>query len=248
MLLPFLTLVLSLAFITLATPFPVPTAQTSTIPLLTPTPTIAPRCGDGDCTFAGTATTLPATTTILSTTSVPCYITTYITDSTTVTSTVYSTATITSTVTSEGTVWIYQFSPTPYLFSSTYESTLQITETLTTYWQSDIGVGEVSTYTASPTMNTGGGGDGGGWGTSVTTTQATGNAWTHAGSGGAAPDNAGTRLATTLSEGWQTAAGPVTGNQGGGAVVNWSAGSKVVTRSISIAVCVGSGVMLLIVW
>lgn len=71
------------------------------------TPTLAPRCDDGDCSFGGSATTLQAstvTTTVMSVTSVPCYTTVFVTKGTTTTETVYSTETVTKTETKSGTV------------------------------------------------------------------------------------------------------------------------------------------------
>ena len=189
-----------------------------------PTKALAARCGDGDCTFGGTATTLQAatvTTTILSTTSVPCYITTYVTDSTTTTSTVYSTDTITSTVTKDNTVFVYKYSPTPVLMSSVYESVLEFTQTYTSYWQTESGAAYESTVTGD--SNTLGGGVGGGNGEGViSTADATDSAWTHA-----AADNAGT---TVGGNGWAAAAGttPVgaAGTAGGnGVAVSWGNGS-----------------------
>lgn len=126
-------------------------------------PTLLPRCGNGDCTYpSGPESTLsasPITTTILSTTSVPCYITTITTSSTTLVSTVYSTETITSTVTSDGTVYIVQYSPTPVLMSSTYETVVQVTVPLISYWLTTEGSMVASTYSVQ-----GGGQQAGGWG------------------------------------------------------------------------------------
>jgi hypothetical protein len=229
------------------------------------TPTLAPRCGDGDCSYGGTANTLTAatvTSTILTTTSVPCYVTTYVTNSATVSSTVYSTQTVTSTVTSEGTVYVYQYSPTPVLFTSTYESVLQVTETLTTFWQSVTGTGYVSTVTDTGGYNSGNMNT---W--SATPAQSTGsaNAWTHAGTS-AAEDNAGTlrgggaTTVATVAGGWVTAGGnngvpagngAVAGTTGqpGGAVVNWNAGATTRRSSrVLIAVsCVMTGWVISIV-
>lgn len=118
-----------------------------------PGPTLAARCETPPCSGSGgPASTLSAsvvTSTILSTTSVPCYITTYVTGTTTTTSTVYSTETITSTVTQDGTVFIYHFSPTPVLRSSVYESIISITETKTSVWLETEGSEWESTSTGS---------------------------------------------------------------------------------------------------
>ncbi|WVF65718.1 hypothetical protein IAT40_000449 [Kwoniella sp. CBS 6097] len=112
-----------------------------------PAPTTAPlveRCEEEHCSYGGEATTLQAdvvTSTILSTTSVPCYITTYVTESQTITETIYSTETITSTVTKEGTVFIIQYSPTPVLMSVPVTSVteIQITNTWWSYWMTTEG-------------------------------------------------------------------------------------------------------------
>ncbi|OCF60290.1 hypothetical protein L486_02970 [Kwoniella mangroviensis CBS 10435] len=108
-------------------------------------PTAAPlveRCDEEHCSFGGSESTLQAsvvTSTILSTTSVPCYITTYITNSETVTETIYSTEIITSTMTKDGTVFIIQYSPTPVLMSTPITSVMEITNTWWSYWLTSSG-------------------------------------------------------------------------------------------------------------
>lgn len=122
-----------IAFTAPATATPTTTSPTPT----KPQPTLLPRCENPPCEYDGEAQTLSAatvTSTILSTTSVPCYITTYITDSTTTTETIYSTETITSTVTEQNTVWIIKYSPTPVVKSTVFESVIQITQTQTSMW------------------------------------------------------------------------------------------------------------------
>ncbi|WWD06481.1 hypothetical protein V865_004571 [Kwoniella europaea PYCC6329] len=110
-----------------------------------PSPTAAPlveRCDEEHCSFGGSESTLQAsvvTSTILSTTSVPCYITTYITNSETVTETIYSAEIITSTMTKEGTVFIIQYSPTPVLMSTPITSVMEITNTWWSYWLTSSG-------------------------------------------------------------------------------------------------------------
>lgn len=181
-------------------------------PVPTPAPTplsvvdtqdIVERCNDGDCTYGGTAATLTAntvTTTIVSTTSVPCYITTYVTDSKTTTATVYSTDVITSTVTEAGTVTVIEYQPTPILKSSVYTSVIAFTQTATSWWTENQGSAHKETVTG-PVQTIGGGTNGGGngpskqgqggWTTPAATVPAagktvvmstappTGSAWTH---------------------------------------------------------------------
>ena len=239
-------------------PLPIATATATPLPraVISASHTLAARCGtEGPCSFGGTATTLSAavvTTTILSTTSVPCYTTFFVTDSTTITSTVYSPETITSTVSEEGTVYIYHFSPTPVIMSSVYQSILQVTETDTTYWTDTSGTaydststGLVSTYSGNTDTNYA---QATAPSTADTTTYAqtaqissstgTGDAWTHLSSGPpiAADDIAGTpvsgpaQAATTEADGWATASSALaTGTNGantvdaGNAKVNFSA-------------------------
>jgi hypothetical protein len=124
-----------------------------------------PRCDNPPCDYGGgEATTLQAsvvTSTIVSTTSVPCYITTYVTDSTTTTETIYSTEIITSTITEEGTVYIIKYSPTPVIKSTVYESVIQITQTMTAMWVET--EGEAYEETKYGDVKTVGGGSGGGY-------------------------------------------------------------------------------------
>jgi hypothetical protein len=138
--------------------------------------TLLPRCDNPPCSYGpGPAETLQAsvvTSTILSTTSVPCYITTYVTESTTTTETIYSTETITSTVTEKGTVYIIKYSPTPVIKSTVYENVIQITQTQTAMWVETEGAYYEETVTGDTSTidgGTGGGydhggeGDKGGW-------------------------------------------------------------------------------------
>jgi hypothetical protein len=160
---------------------PTPTfAYANEIPLTEPTfvgfKELLRRCDNPPCEYGlGPATTLQAsvvTTTILSTTSVPCYITTYVTESTTTTETIYSTETVTSTVTEKGTVYIIKYSPTPVIKSTVYESVIQITQTQTAMWVETEGAYSEETVTGDTKTvdgGTGGGydkggeGDNGGW-------------------------------------------------------------------------------------
>ncbi|WWC73255.1 uncharacterized protein I206_107221 [Kwoniella pini CBS 10737] len=152
----------SLAVLTLSSiPSPTPTASPgiSLNSAIFPSTTKIPnkRC-EGDCTFGGTATTLEAsivTSTILSTTSVPCYITTYITNSKTITETIYSTEILTSTITKEGTIFIIQYSPTPILMSTEFTSIMEITNTFWSFWITS--TGDYSTSTSSGSEITYGG-------------------------------------------------------------------------------------------
>lgn len=226
-------------------------------PALTPTPTshtqdVTKRCNDGECTYGGTAQTLTAntvTTTVLSTTSVPCYITTYVTDSTTTTSTVYSTDIITSTVTEKGTVTVIQYQPTPILKSSTFESVIQITQTGTTFWQEDQGsayektiTGDTQTIggdTSGGKKDYGNGNGSGNWGASpgttvlISTAAATGpgSAWTHAAAAEAQgvttiKADGGVVNTATATGGWANAAAVGTANgaavNANGVAVQWS--------------------------
>jgi len=231
---------------------------------LTPTLTLAPasrallaRCDDGDCTFGGAAETLKAdtvTTTVLSTTSVPCYITTYVTDSTTTTSTVYSTDTITSTITQEGTVTVIKYQPTPVLKTSTYESVTQITQTATSVWLESQGSAYESTITGDTKTIGGGVGQStdddisyqshdndGGWKVSdgagvplpaAGATVAGASAWTHATAAGAVAGVGATAIganaATGTTGGWAAA---VNGN---GAVVTGAAGATVNANGVAV--------------
>ena len=226
----FLTTLLSLATLTLAAPAATPSNPTPTI---TAKPTVQARCEGGDCEYGGTATTLTpsvVTTTVLSVTSVPCYITTYVTDSTTTTSTVYSTDTVTSTVTKEGTVSIIKYQPTPIIKSSEYTSVIEITQTGTTMWTEDqgsayeetitgdtrtidgtvAGGGEYkNTHTVKGDYNTNTNTDGKGGGDG-----AAASAWTHAtaqndkaGATTIAAGNAANVGAGTAADGWAGAVG-----------------------------------------
>jgi hypothetical protein len=127
--------------------------------------TLLPRCDNPPCSYdPGPAETLQAsvvTSTILSTTSVPCYITTYVTESTTTTETIYSTETITSTVTEKGTVYIIKYSPTPVIKSTVYENVIQITQTQTAMWVET--EGEYYEETVTGDTSTVDGGTGGGY-------------------------------------------------------------------------------------
>lgn len=156
-------------------PQPAPTyTYVPEIPLSEPTlaaRTLLSRCDNPPCSYGpGSAETLQAsvvTSTILSTTSVPCYITTYVTDSTTTTETIYSTETVTSTVTEKGTVYIIKYSPTPVIKSTVYESVIQITQTQTAMWVETEGAYSEETVTGDTSTiagGTGGGYDNGGEG------------------------------------------------------------------------------------
>ncbi len=141
---------------------PTPTATPALGPtsLSNPSPTIAKRCTTTPCGGPGGETTLsPTVVTVMTTTAVPCYITSWVTNSTTLTSTVWSTETITSTVSEEGTIYVYYFSPTPMLMSSVYKSVLEITETFTSWWSTEEGSSGASTSTG-PTMTISGGSSG----------------------------------------------------------------------------------------
>ncbi|ORY29153.1 hypothetical protein BCR39DRAFT_179195 [Naematelia encephala] len=220
-----------------------------------PTGKLVVRCGNGDCSFGGTAQTLSAavvTTTILSVTSVPCYTTEFVTNSQTITSTIYSTDTITSTVTEEGTVYIIQYAPTPILMSSVYESTIALVETLTSFWTGQSGSAYETTYTSGFATISGNGGQGGSGGSPNTpepapvatpTTTSTADAWTHE-SAGSESDTAEGALAgagavtvtanngvngaanDAAKGGWTTAnAGSAEESNAVAAAVNWNAAS-----------------------
>lgn len=152
-------LILLLFPLTLATSRATPSFTFTSFP--TPTPIqLEERCTSGGCGGPGDESTLTAavvTSTILSTTSVPCYITTITTSSTTLTSTIYSTETITSTETSKGTVYIIEYSPTPVVYSTPVESVLQLTVSWMSYWVES--EGSYGSYTSQGAMT--GGGNGG---------------------------------------------------------------------------------------
>ena len=228
------------------------------LPTITPSPTLVERCDSPPCTYGGTSTTLTAatvTTTVLSTTSVPCYITTYVTNEQTTTSTVYSTETLTSTVTEQGTVTIIHYSPTPLLMSSTYESTLEITQTYTSYWQSVTGTDSETTITGSDTRTIGDTATGkpsppapsASWTTSTpsvtitysfasqTPPSGTGSAWTHMGGGYLATS------AATAVDAFNT--GTTAGNQGS---VNWNGSAPKVADTQARMIVLGAVVIVLI--
>ncbi|CAD6583554.1 MAG: hypothetical protein TREMPRED_003592 [Tremellales sp. Tagirdzhanova-0007] len=232
-----------------ATPAPLPNAA------IAASHTLNARCGtEGPCSFGGTDTTLSAsvvTTTILSTTSVPCYTTSYVTDSTTTTSTEYSTEIITSTVSEEGTVYIYHISPTPVIMSSVYQSILQVTGSDTTYWTDASGtaydstsLGPTATYSGTTDSTYAQATSSDSWDTTVdaqtpeiTTSSGTGtgDAWSHLSSASpiAADDIAGTTTsgpaqATTTADGWATAtSAAATGTNGAGATTVDASNAKV---------------------
>ncbi|WVR09193.1 hypothetical protein IAU60_006255 [Kwoniella sp. DSM 27419] len=207
-----------------------------------PSPTLAPvikRCDLEPCSFGGQATTLQAsvvTSTILSTTSVPCYITTFVTDSKTVTQTVYSTEIITSTMTKEGTVFIIQYSPTPVLMSTPVTSVMEITNTWWSYWMATEGSAYQVT-SKGPEQTLGGGvcdtcnlgsgwssGSGSGSGAAPPANGGQGAAWTHLGANAAQRSFSG----AGSGGGWVGATigtGSGSGyNRGIGGYVNWSSG------------------------
>lgn len=168
--------------------------------------TLVPRCDSQPCSYGpGSAETLQAsvvTSTIISTTSVPCYVTTYVTESTTTTETIYSTETVTSTVTEQGTVYIIKYSPTPVIKSTTYESILQITQTMTAMWTETEGAYSEETVTGS--TNTIDGGTGGGYDKGQGDK---GGGWKDAGGGGytapaPAPSSSGEWKAAGGSDGY----------------------------------------------
>ncbi|WWD21027.1 hypothetical protein CI109_105508 [Kwoniella shandongensis] len=237
-------------------------AQVSSPHTATPTPTLAPhllkRCASGDCGGPGGESTLSAsvvTTTIVSTTSVPCYITTYVTDSQTITSTVYSTQIITSTMTKEGTVYIIQYSPTPVLMSTLVESVVEVTNTWWSYWLTSGGSayqitskGEEKTITGPAESTWSTGGDVSSWTTSANVggEGGVGTAWTHVTANnavGATPStsvpaggwgnesgssNAGGWGSGSSAGGsgiWSTGSGSGSGT-GVGAAVNWNAATR----------------------
>lgn len=152
---------------TTSTPFDIlapatPLAQPSHRPLH-----LMERCESPPCSYGGEAQTPSAqtvTSTIMSTTSVPCYITTYITNSETITSTIYSTETITSTITEENTIYIIKYSPTPVVRSEVYESVIQVTMTGTRMWVETQGEGWEETKTGDVKTVDGSSGSGGGYG------------------------------------------------------------------------------------
>ena len=232
------------------------------IPLSEPTlaaRTLLPRCDNPPCSYGpGSAETLQAsvvTSTILSTTSVPCYITTYVTDSTTTTETIYSTETVTSTVTEKGTVYIIKYSPTPVIKSTVYESVIQITQTQTAMWVETEGAYSEETVTGDTSTiagGTGGGydnggeGDTGGWkdaggdnGYTAPAPAATTGEWKDAGGGGngysapasSIPAPAAQANAWTHASGTAIAvAAPAAGvNAAAGTAMGWSTAGASVT-------------------
>ncbi|WVQ93364.1 hypothetical protein IAU59_000432 [Kwoniella sp. CBS 9459] len=253
-------------FLTLATANPLPptagvTPSASPASVTTshfPAPTAAPiveRCEEEHCSYGGKATTLQAdvvTSTILSTTSVPCYITTYITNSETVTETVYSTETITSTVTKEGTVFIIQYSPTPMLKSTPVTSVteIQVTNTWWSYWMTT--EGSAYQVTSKGGEQTYGGNDecddchktydDGGWDSKGSDSgwssdQGSASAWTHVnGNANNAVSPAtsaitgvgGGGVAGGSNNGWGNSGGgtAAAGNGVASSMVNWNRGSR----------------------
>ncbi|OXG78981.1 hypothetical protein C348_04114 [Cryptococcus neoformans Gb118] len=259
-------LILLLLFpLTLATSPATPSITFTSFPSPTPTPTPTPtliqleeRCTSGGCGGPGDESTLTAavvTSTILSTTSVPCYITTITTSSTTLTSTIYSTETITSTKTSKGTVYIIEYSPTPVVYSTPVESVVQFTVSWMSYWVES--EGSYGGYTSQGAMTVYGGGsgsDGGceaceaasksvalnesdrpasssagndGWSTDVSNR---GNAWTHVNNAAVA----GVATTKTPADGSRVAAitrMTTAGGSSGQGWVNWSAAKRKVDPS-----------------
>ncbi|WWC64191.1 uncharacterized protein I303_106799 [Kwoniella dejecticola CBS 10117] len=231
------------------------------LPSPTRTATAAPllieRCeGEGECTdFGSSETTLQAsfvTSTIVQTTSVPCYITTYITDSQTITETVYSTEIITSTLTKEGTVFIIRYSPTPVLMSTAITSVMEITNTIWSYWLTSSGETWESTSSGGETIYGGGssahtednGNDNGwssplsstslsGWGTTsnggwgdggMSSGTATGTAWTHISNNN--NNNAVYPTSSITASGWGTTTMGTNGVTANNGLANWNSGSK----------------------
>ncbi|WRT68886.1 uncharacterized protein IL334_005868 [Kwoniella shivajii] len=245
----FLLIPTTFALSVLPTPTPKPTIASAfpastTIGIPKPTsPPLVERCEGGDCTFGGTGTTLQAsvvTSTILSTTSVPCYITTYITNSETRTETIYSTEIITSTITKEGTVFIIQYSPTPVLMSTPITSVMEITNTWWSYWLTSSGSGyqvtskgqDSTIYGGGSNTVTKGGNDNGndwkptssdkGWNGGSNVGTGTGTAWTHVNANNAVISSSVPVAGVTVgsNDGWGSSAG--TGTQVNGGLVNWN--------------------------
>jgi hypothetical protein len=246
-----------------------PPARRAALPPYLPGPTAAPlqpRCDNPPCGGDGPTSVLTAqvvTSTIVSTTSVPCYITTFVTNSVTTTSTVYSTDTITSTVTEKGTVYVIKYSPTPVLRSTVLQSVVQITQTYTSMWLESTGSAYEETKTGATETVGGGVGGGGGavtQGPPVNTCTINGNQCPTAGGGGggwggktpaaagppapvqtqpANPKDAWTHTTAaaagaTAVAGGGVAVAPGASTIAGGTVVNWSAGQRLSSSTMLI--------------
>lgn len=198
----------------------------TSFPSRTPIPTLMEleeRCSSG----CGSLDEFPLTTAIVSTTSVPCYLTT------TVISTIYATETITLTITRKGTVYIieyeyeyeYEYSPTPVVvYSTPVESVLALTVSWMSFWVG-VGVGSEGGYESfTPSSH----GDAMTMTTTTTTTTAAvdgGDAWTHVNTNVAA-DGSGT---STSINNWDSGTS-VTADSGHG-WTSWSAARRKVDPS-----------------
>jgi hypothetical protein len=235
---PFLTLLTALTLgsssiwaARIPSPFPSATATPSATLSPGSAPTLAPRCesNGGGCDFGATAIPLQAsvvTSTILSVTSVPCYITTYVTDSTTITDTIYSTDTVTETMTKEGTVYVVQYEPRPILKTTKVPTVIQVTVDMDSAWL-ESGTGAPAYSTIREDVKTMGGshdcptcGKGGAQPQPQPPPQGQqqgGPAWTHAAAGAASgtakPQN---------GDGWAAAAGG--GQTNGNTGTTWGDG------------------------
>lgn len=171
----------------------------TSFPSRTPIPTLMEleeRCSSG----CGNLDESPQTTAIVSTTSVPCYLTT------TVISTIYATETITSTITRKGTVYIieyeYEYSPTPVVvYSTPVESVLALTVSWMSFWVG-VGVGSEGGYESfTPSSH------GDAMTTTMTMTVDGGDAWTHVNTNVAADGSmnnwdSGTSVTADSGHGW----------------------------------------------
>lgn len=196
----------------------------TSFPSRTPIPTLMEleeRCSSG----CGSLDESPQTTAIVSTTSVPCYLTT------TVISTIYATETITSTITHKGTVYIieyeyeyeYEYSPTPVVvYSTPVESVPALTVSWMSFW---VGMGSEGGYESfTPSSH----GDAMTMTTMTTTTMTTvdcGDAWTHVNTNVAAD---GSGISTSINN-WDSGTS-VTADSGHG-WTSWSAARRKVDPS-----------------
>lgn len=247
---------------------PTPPATASPVTFVSseaPRATAAPqskRCDSPPCGGSGPTSVLTAqvvTSTLISTTSVPCYITTYVTDSTTVVSTVYSTAVQTSTVTEKNTVYIIKYVPTPVLRSTVLQTVVEITQTYTSMWLETTGSAyEVTTTGGMETVGGGTGGGGNGWSNggmasiNMPATTASGtqlqpmnskDAWTHA-----------TATAAGATAGADMMAGNPAGAYAGattmadGSVVYWNSARRLVAKQFLVIVLSLAIALPLVLW
>ncbi|RXK37141.1 hypothetical protein M231_05592 [Tremella mesenterica] len=214
----------------LQTPIPSRPAPIIVPPTPLPVPTAADRIKERCDTCSGGEETLTAqtiTTTIV--TSIPC--TVYVTDSTTITSYSTQTVSMTETVTQEGTVYVVHYQPTPLIMSTTYETVIPITETLTSMWVTSTGIAYDSTYTG--TMTTVGGGSG-----SCNTcgsTNNSGSGWSGNGNGNGSGDQGSGNAWTHLSDG-ETVPATATGGvdvvgQTNNNAAGWATGTNVIAAT-----------------